>query len=100
MAELRVTPEVLAHVSFEFSAAERQLRSGLSALDDEVSRALGSSWTGGASSAYDGVWREWHEGSAKVLQGLSTMSDLLNAAASRYSGTDHSGGAMIDGSGV
>lgn len=100
MGDLRVTPEVLEHVSTEFDGAEQRLRDGLGSLDREVAQMLGPSWTGDAASAYDAVWREWHEGSAKVLQGLMAMSGLLRAAAERYTGTDHAGGATIAGSGV
>lgn len=100
MADLQVTPEVLRQVSTEFGAAEQQLRDGLGALDSEVAQMLGPNWTGGAATAYDAVWREWHEGSSKVLQGLTTMSDLLSSAAARYSGTDRDGGAAIAGSGI
>lgn len=100
MADLRVTPEMLEHVSTEFDGAEQRLRDGLGSLDSEVARMLGPSWTGDAASAYNTVWRDWHEGSAKVLQGLVTMSDLLKAAARGYTGTDHAGGVTIAESGV
>lgn len=100
MADLRVTPDVLEHVSSEFDAAAQQLRDGLGSLDDEVGQTLGSSWTGSAATAYTAVWREWHEGSSKVLQGLMTMSELLASAAARYAATDQTGGASITGSGL
>jgi WXG100 family type VII secretion target len=100
MTDLRVTPEVLEHVSTEFGAAAEQLRTGLSSLDTEVGQMLGTSWTGAAASAYDAVWREWHEGSSKVIHGLVTMSELLNSAAVRYAGTDRAGGATIAESGM
>lgn len=100
MSDLRVTPEVLAHVSAEFDAAAQQLRDGLGSLDGEVRQILGSTWTGEAASAYNAVWREWHEGSSKVLQGLMTMSELLKSAAGGYSGTDQAGGASIAASGI
>ncbi|WP_166902393.1 WXG100 family type VII secretion target [Mycobacterium sp. DL440] len=100
MADLRVTPEVLLQVSTEFGTAEQRLRDGLGVLDSEVSQMLGSSWIGGAASAYDAVWREWHEGSSKVLRGLTAMSNLLSSAAARYTGTDGDGGAAIAGSGM
>jgi WXG100 family type VII secretion target len=100
MADLRVTPEVLEHVSTEFGTAAQQLRSGLGSLDSEVGQMLGTSWVGEAASAFDAVWREWHEGSSKVIHGLLTMSDLLSSAAARYGATDRSGGATIAESGI
>lgn len=100
MSGLRVTPEVLSHVSAEFDAAAQQLRDSLGSLDAEVNQMLGSNWTGNAASAYNAVWREWHEGSAKVLQGLMAMSDLLKSAAEGYSRTDQAGGSTIADSGM
>ena len=100
MADLSVTPEILRQVSTEFEAAAQQLRDGLGALDGEIAQMLGPSWSGGAASAYDAVWREWHDGSSKVLQGLTTMSNLLASAAARYSTTDQAGGETIAGSGM
>lgn len=100
MADLHVTPEVLREVSTEFGTAAQQLHASLASLDSEVAQMLGPSWTGSAASAYDAVWREWHEGSSKVVQGLTAMSDLLVAAAAGYSGTDRDGGVSIAGSGL
>lgn len=100
MAELHVTPEMLRQVSTEFGAAAQQLQASLGSLDSEVAQMLGPNWTGEAASAYDAVWREWHEGSSKVLEGLTAMSDLLTLAAAGYSDTDRDSGATIDGSGI
>jgi len=100
MTDMRVTPEILEHVSAEFDAVAQQLRDGLGSLDTEVGQMLGTSWTGAASTAYDGVWREWHEGASKVLQGLTGMSGLLRSAAQRYAEADESGQAHISGSGL
>lgn len=97
---LQVSPEVLTHVSAEFGAVAQELRAGLGSVDDEVSNLLGGAWTGKASSSYDMVWREWHEGASKVLEGLTAMSTLLAVAATRYSQTDQSGAAGIDAAGV
>lgn len=100
MADLRVTSEMLKLAAAEFASSGQQLRDGLSALDGEVAQVLGSSWTGDASSAYDKVWREWHEGGAKVLEGLATMSELLVTAAAGYTGIDRSGASAIDEAGL
>lgn len=99
MSDLHVTPEVLREVSTEFGTEAQQLHASLGSLDSEVAQMLGPSWTGSAASAYDAVWREWHGGSAKVVHGLTAMSELLAAAAARYSGTDRDGGVSIAGSG-
>jgi WXG100 family type VII secretion target len=100
VSDLRVSAEVLVHASGEFGAVAQELRAGLGSIDDEVGTLLGGSWTGEASSSYGAVWREWHEGASKVLQGLTAMSALLADAASRYSQSDQAGASGIDGAGV
>jgi len=100
VSDLRVSAEVLVHAAGEFSELAQELRAGLGSVDDDVSSLLGSAWTGGASSSYGGVWREWHGGAQKVLQGLTTMSVLLTDAAADYTRTDQAGAAGIDGAGV
>ncbi|ODR04106.1 WXG100 family type VII secretion target [Mycobacterium shimoidei] len=100
MADLQVTPEALTHASGEFDAVAQELRAGLGSIDDEVGSLLGGAWRGEASSAFEAVWREWHEGASKVLQGLTVMSTLLADAASRYSQTDRAGASGIDAAGV
>jgi WXG100 family type VII secretion target len=100
MADLQATPDMLRQVSTEFGNAAQQLRASLGSLDGEVAQMLGPNWTGEAASAYDAVWREWHEGSSKVLEGLTAMSELLTSAAAGYSDTDRDGGATIAGSGI
>lgn len=97
---LRVSPAVLTHVAEEFGAVAQGLRAGLGSIDDEIGSPLGGAWTGKASSSYDVVWREWHEGASKVLQGLTAMSTLLTVAANRYSQTDQAGASGIDAAGV
>jgi len=100
MSELQVTPAELSHVAAELRAVADELRAGMAALDDEVSGVVGGSWSGAASSAFGAVWREWHEGAAHVAQGLTTMSALLDDAASGYSSSDTTGAGAIDGSGL
>lgn len=100
MSDLRVTSSALVAAASELSSVVDGLRSGLGSLDGEVAGLLGSSWSGEAASAYDGVWREWHDGAQQVVEGLSTMSALLGDAAQRYEATDASGAANVTGGGL
>lgn len=100
VSDLQVTPSALAAVSGELQTVAEGLRTGLSSLDGEVSGLLGSGWAGEAASAYDGVWREWHEGADHVVEGLLKMSVLLQDAAQRYESTDASGASDVAGAGL
>lgn len=100
MANLGVTPAELESVSAELHTLADGMRSGLSSLDEQVAGLLGAGWSGTAASAYDGVWREWHEGANQVVQGLTAMSALLTEAAGRYAATDQTSAVDIAGDGL
>lgn len=100
MSDLGVTTSALAGVAGELDSVADGLRTGLGSLDGEVSALLGSGWSGEAASAYDDVWREWHDGAQRVVEGLMRMSALLQDAAQRYDATDASGAANISGAGL
>jgi WXG100 family type VII secretion target len=100
MSELAVTPAALIHAAAELRSIAEEIRVGISSLDDEVNTVVGGSWSGAASSAFGSVWREWHEGAALVMEGLTTMSGLLDEAAPTYSSSDGAGAAAIDDVGL
>lgn len=100
MSELRVTDSQLISVAGDLRAVAQETRSRLSGLDGRLSGLLGSEWTGQAGSAFGDVWKRWHEGADKLLQGLDRMADLLDEAAHGYQQTDTSGGAAIDSAGM
>jgi WXG100 family type VII secretion target len=95
VSDLQVTPSSLASVAGELETVSDGLRTGLGSLDGEVSGLLGPGWSGEAASAYDGVWREWHQGAQLVVEGLARMSSLLREAVERYESTDASGAARV-----
>jgi len=100
MSDLRVTSSVLASVAGELESVATGLRTGLGSLDGEVSGLLGPGWSGEAASAYDAVWREWHDGAQQVVEGLTTMSGLLQEAAQNYDAADAASASRVAGSGL
>ena len=100
MGELQVTEAQLTSVAADLRAIVEETQAGLSGLDDQLSGLLGSGWTGEAGSAFDGVWKRWHEGAEQLVRGLDTMAGLLDEAAHGYGQTDASGGAAIDSAGM
>jgi len=88
MSDLHVSASVLSSVAGELESVANGLRTGLGSLDGEVSGLLGPGWSGEAASAYEAVWREWHEGAQQVVEGLTTMSGLLHEAAHGYDSAD------------
>lgn len=95
MSDLHVTSSVLGAVAGELESVATGLRTGLGSLDGEVSGLLGPGWSGEAASAYDAVWREWHDGAQQVVDGLAKMSGLIGDAAQRYDATDAAGAARV-----
>jgi WXG100 family type VII secretion target len=100
VANLGVETSALVAVAGELNSVAEGLRSGVTSLDSEVTGLLGSGWSGEAASAHSGVWQEWREGAHRVVEGLATMSGLLQEAANRDSTTDASGAAGISGVGL
>ena len=100
MGELQVTEARLASTAADLRSVVEETLAGLSNLDDQLSGLLGSGWTGQAGSAFDGVWKRWHEGAEQLVRGLDTMAGLLEEAAHGYSKTDASGGTAIDSAGM
>jgi ESAT-6 family protein len=97
---MRVTEAQLQSVAGDLRAVVEETRTGLAALDGQLSGLLGSGWTGQAGSAFGGVWQRWHEGASELVRGLDSMAGLLEEAAGSYRQTDAAGGAAIDGSGM
>ena len=64
------------------SSAE-DLRSRLTALDDQVGDMLGG-WHGASGSAYAAAWELWHRGAGEVQTGLSMLARLVGEAGGRY----------------
>lgn len=100
MGELQVTEAQLTSVAADLRAIVEETQAGLSGLDDQLSGLLGSGWTGEAGSAFDGVWKRWHEGAGQLVRGLDAMAGLLDDAAHGYGQTDASGGTAINSAGM
>jgi WXG100 family type VII secretion target len=100
VSRVQVATSELVAVSTELEMLAQTLRSGLGTLDSDISDLLGGGWSGQAATAYTGVWQEWHQGAAQVVEGLSRMSSLLQDAADRYASTDAASGDEISGAGL
>ncbi len=99
MSNLRVNTSALAGVAGELDCVADELRTGLGSLDAEVSGLLGRGWSGEAAAAFDGVWRYWHAGSQLVVEGLMTMSALVQDALGQYEDTDAAAASAVAGAG-
>jgi WXG100 family type VII secretion target len=96
LGDLRVTEAKLTSVAEDLRAVVEETRTDLSSLDGQLSGLLGSGWTGQAGSAFDGVWKRWHDGADQLVRGLDTMAGLLDQASHGYRQTDAEGAAAVD----
>ena len=99
MGQLQVSESVVAGVATSLRAVADDTNSGLTSVDGELSRLLGSGWTGQAGSAFGEVWTRWHEGAENVVKGLESMASALEQAAQAYRGTDAEGRAAVESAG-
>lgn len=100
MGALQVSESVVSGVAQELRTVVDETRSGLTSLDGELGRLLGSGWTGEAASAFGDVWTHWHEGAQSLVKGLETMASALEQAAHGYGSTDAAGRAAVDSTGM
>jgi WXG100 family type VII secretion target len=84
-----------------FRATVAQLRSAADRLSADRERAARSvdgllgTWTGAVATSYAEGWDAWCSGAARVLDGLTTMAALLEAADADLAATDGRAGAEL-----
>jgi WXG100 family type VII secretion target len=100
MSELQVSGSAVVGVAQELRTVVDETRSGLTGLDGDLGRLLGSGWTGEAASAFGDVWTRWHDGAQALVKGLETMASALEDAAQSYGATDAEGRAAVDSAGM
>lgn len=72
------------------------LATELDSLDAEVSRFMGSGWSGGSASAFTARWFQWYEGAKLVHQGLTQMSTLLSSTDQAFEGQETATAANVN----
>ncbi|MBJ7339786.1 WXG100 family type VII secretion target [Mycolicibacterium sp.] len=100
MGELQISESVVAGVAKELRSAVDDTNSGLTSVDGELTKLLGSGWTGQAGSAFGEVWTRWHEGAENVVKGLESMASALEQAVQGYGATDAGARAAVDSAGM
>ncbi|MEU9807576.1 WXG100 family type VII secretion target [Mycobacterium sp. NPDC050853] len=93
---LGVSPGELHRVSRLIAATGGGLAAELDALDAEVSKFMGSGWSGGSASAFTERWFQWYEGAKLVHQGLTQMSSLLASTEQAFVNQESTTAANVD----
>lgn len=78
----------------DLRAAADRLRSDRDRAARSVDGLLGT-WTGAVASSYASGWDEWCAGAARVLDGLTAMAALLEAADADLVATDGIAGSDL-----
>ena len=84
-----------------FRAAVVDLRTAAHRLEEDHDRAARSvdallgTWSGAVATSYAAGWEEWRSGAARVLDGLTAMASLLEAADAGFATTDAEAGAGL-----
>ena len=90
----------LDHTAFraavaDVHAAADRLRDDRDRVAQEVDGLLDGGWSGAAATAYADGWDDWKQAAARVLAGLDTMGQLLEAAHVDLARSDVSSGDSI-----
>ena len=86
----------MQRVSRLVASTAGNLATELDSLDAEVSRFMGSGWSGGSAGAFTARWYEWYEGAKLVHQGLSQMGALLAGTGETFQGQEAAATANVD----
>lgn len=94
--ELRADLEALHATSRSVAELHADIADEWSALVKRAEDLFGASWSGAAADSYAEPWAHCCEGVEYVMNGLSTMGQLLASAAQTYAERDTSGAKVIE----
>lgn len=73
-----------------------RLKSDRDAIDKRVTGFLGTGWTGVAADSFVDAWGDWRVAATDVLDGLTAMGELLDAAHKDFIESDDSSQQRLD----
>ncbi len=96
-----MTTVALIHEAFSKGIADvrvgaERLRRDRDSIDTRVGGFLGAGWTGVAADSFVDAWEEWKAGATDVLEGLTAMGDLLEAAHRDFVASDEESQQNLD----
>jgi WXG100 family type VII secretion target len=96
-----MTTVALIHEAFnkgisDVRAGAERLQRDRDSIDRRVSGFLGAGWTGVAAESFVDAWEEWKTGATEVLEGLTAMGELLEAAHRDFVASDEDSQQNLD----
>ena len=96
-----MTTVALIHEAFSKGIADVRVGAATAARTGTPStrgsaRFLGAGWTGVAADSFVDAWEEWKAGATDVLEGLTAMGDLLEAAHRDFVASDEESQQNLD----
>lgn len=86
--ELQVDPTRVDGVADQIAAATADFGDALQKVDDEVRNLLGAGWRGDPGTQFHDAFADWHDGAAKVTQGMHLMTAELRDVAANFRAQD------------
>lgn len=80
MSQIDLTHAAFARAQHDVATGCDRLKTDRDAIDQRVSGFLGAGWTGVAADSFVEAWDEWKLAATDVLDGLTAMGQLLDAA--------------------
>jgi WXG100 family type VII secretion target len=89
MANLNVTYADMQSAASQLKAGEQQIESDLARLKQLVDNLVANGYvTDSSSRQFEAAYAEFSSGATKMIQGLTSMGQYLDAAASSFQDTD------------
>lgn len=96
MSQINLTHAAFAKVRSDVQVGAERLTSSRDSIDHRVSGFLGSGWTGEAADSFVEGWSDWKSAAGEILDGLSAMGELLDAAHRDFVAADESSQRSLD----
>ena len=96
MAQFIVDSEVIASKSAQAKAHVASITAEVNGMTASL-QDLQSSWTGSASTNFQGVLDKWRATQRQVEESIAQINEALSRAGVNYSGTEQSNASMFMG---
>lgn len=96
MTQINLTHAAFAKAKSDVQVGAERLQKDRDTIDQRVTGFLGSGWTGSAADSFVTAWGDWKAAADDVLQGLTSMGELLDAAHRDFVQSDDSSQQALD----
>jgi len=96
MGQVALTHAAFAKATSDVQVGAERLQRDRDTADRRVTQFIGSGWTGEAAESFVEAWGDWKVAAGDVLDGLTAMGELLDAAHRDFVASDEASQGQLD----